>query len=109
MRAAEDVVSNTGAGRRTRRPVRTNLAAGSSGGGQSGWSSGGGARSGRYYFDSIYQRVVDDCGELDHVLTGGVRGRGELLNVGDVLSASGGENVEIGQHLGAVDGHVERA
>src|SRR5215471_7937764 len=58
-------------------------------------------------FNPAHQRVVFHGGELDHILTAGICVHHELLDDCLVLGASGSEDIEIGQHLRAVDAHVE--
>src|SRR5215510_6020680 len=65
------------------------------------------SRCGLLNLDPAYQGVVLYRGELDHILTAGVRVHRELLDDGFVLGASGRENIKIGQHLRAVDAHVK--
>jgi len=57
--------------------------------------------------DAVDLGVVLDGDELDGDGPGAGRGGGERLDDRDVLSAGGGEDVEVGQYLGAVDQDVE--
>src|SRR5262249_59627684 len=58
-------------------------------------------------FDPAHQRVVFHGGELNHILTAGICIHHELLDDCLVLGSCGREDIEIGQHLRAVDAHVE--
>ena len=60
------------------------------------------------YFDTVDLSVIDDGREHDDHLAAAVRIGRELLNVCNVLSACGLEDVESTQYLRAVDANIER-
>src|SRR5580698_10730767 len=62
---------------------------------------------GRGHLDAVDLGVVFDGDELDGDGAGAGGGGGERLDHRDVLPAGGGEDVEVGQYLGAVDQHVK--
>src|SRR5260370_23627075 len=57
--------------------------------------------------DPAHQGVVLHRGELDHILATGIGIHRELLDDGFVLGSGSREDIEVAQHLGAVDAYVE--
>src|ERR1700678_4218112 len=68
-----------------------------------------GGGSGGRDLDGVDLGVVLDGDELDGDRAGAAGGCGERLGDRLELAAGGGEDVEVGQHLGAVDEDVEGA
>jgi len=76
--------------------------------GESVDAAGGKQRGDRHYLDSVDLWVVGGADrELNVDLTAAVCRRGERFDDGHVLTAGGGEDIEVGQHLRAVDQDIE--
>src|SRR5262249_21204607 len=60
-------------------------------------------------FNAAYLGIVLDRGELNRDLAAAVCVRGELFDHGNILAACGGEDVEVAQHLRAIDRDIEES